>query len=124
MGCSGLRLFSYDLGIVMDNYINNNPRLVSIIEKSFILRFYPIDIYRARKNFESDKSYHANVELLMLRYQDNTWFNFFLVYLIKTPRFSLGLLTPLFFLIGKFIGGDFQSLIKALKIKFKNFKIL
>ena len=110
-GCEGLRLFSYDLGIIMDNYIIDNPKLISVVEKSFILRFYPIDIYRARKNYENDSSYQKNIKLLAQRYQNNKCFKFFLAYQIKAPRFMISLATPMFFLIGKLLGGDLRSIL-------------
>lgn len=118
-GCEGLRLFSYDLGIVMDNYINDNTKLISVIEKSFILRFYPIDIYRARKNYEDDSSYQKNIELLAQRYKNNKWFKFFLAYQIKAPKFLISLATPVFFLIGKVLGRDFRSILAILKMLFR-----
>ena len=95
-GVEGIRLFSFDIGKIMDKYIADK-KIIGSFEKQFINKFYPIDIIRARgqKDTNLKKSYLKNLRLLKKRYKKNSDFAF-LIPVIYLP-FKIAKLYAYFF---------------------------
>lgn len=117
-GCNGLSLFSDDLGKILDHFFAKSSNIIFEIEKSFILRLFPIAIYRARKSFEDTLEYKKNIESLINRYSNNNWFKYFLKLQIILPRSILPISTVFLFFVGKIAGRDIKSIYMIMKLLF------
>ena len=115
-GCNGLSLFSHDLGKILDHFFAKNSNIIYEIEKTFILRLFPIAIYRARRSFEGSLEYKKNIQSLMDRYKNNIWFKYFLKLQITLPLAILPVSTLLLFFVGKIIGRDIKSIYMIMKL--------
>ena len=106
-GVDVIRLFSYDIGKIMEKYLRDK-NLIAFIDKQFIQRFFPIDIIRAkyRVNNQLSLKLQDNIGLLCQRYKQYLRYYFYLLPILHLPFFIAKIYAFFVLLIGKMFSDD------------------